>query len=458
MPVIWLIAATLAASTDCPRVYEQVADATEANYGGYVVKLSDEKARGTYRRFRTLLRQDAERATGHAACRAVLQRYTAYFADHHLFVSSRGNVDSPLPNASMTWSARRLQRHFRKTADSLDRVEGAWYDSSGRIAVVRDPAASVGGAAGFLAFRVAEGGKTTPMARLRRSGSAYLIDYRHESQGWQQATAELRRQGSLLAFGTTGWGRPGSEYLDPVDPMAPLARSIAPGLVYVSLPSFMPHYRQPLKALLGRYDEAVSRAHGLIVDVRGNAGGDAIYFPLAHWFLDRELVVSKPSSVRASPWTIDHFASLRERLGEQGAWLDQPLARMRANPGKVVPFRDGSSEGLPEYPAAPRSVAVLQDRGTGSAAEAFVFHTRQSGKVVTMGEPTRGNIDYMQVSMHPVGEAPHAFWFGYPLYFARSLPQGSIDDEGYAPDVHLGAAAGDPIDFARRWLQLHTSP
>src|SRR5690606_4783480 len=100
-----------------------------------------------------------------------------------------------------------------------------------------------------------------------------------------------------------------------------------------------------------------------------------------------------------SPWTIDSFASMRERFGEHGAWLDEPLERMRANPGQVVPFREGSSDGLPEYPAAPRSVVVLQDRGTGSAAEAFVFHAGQSGKVVTMGEPTRGNIDYMQVSM-----------------------------------------------------------
>ena len=69
-----------------------------------------------------------------------------------------------------------------------------------------------------------------------------------------------------------------------------------------------------------------------------------------------------------------------------------------------------------------------------------------------MGEPTRGNIDYMQVSMHKTGCNKNAYWFGYPLYFKAGLPELSIDDEGYAPAVRLRAGQ-DWLEFAMRWIK-----
>ncbi len=450
LPIL-LLAATVA-SAGCPSAFDDVVSATETHYAGYVVKLDDDDARGAYRRFRELMRGRALAAADHAACRRVLDAYLGFFSDHHLFAASRENPTSPLPRPARRWTARRIGAYFDKT-EAMDPIEGRWFDASGRIAVVRDPGLRSGQ---FLALRTDERKSAEPIALLERDADGYRIAWQHESWGWQRSEAQLRRAGDLLTFGTQGWGRVGARRLNTNDPMAPLAQDFGDGVHYLSMPSFMPQHREPLQAIIAEHGTQWAAGRALIVDVRGNAGGDAIYFPLAPYFLANDIVVSRPTSVRASPWTVSYFETFRERLGQNGSWLDEPLARMKANPGEIVPYLENRSDGMPSYPENPGQVVVLQDRGVGSAAEAFIFHASQSRKVVTIGQPTRGNIDYMQVSLHPIGSDQFRFWFGYPLYFSRELPAGSVDDEGYAPDVHLNSDAGDPVEFAEAWITTST--
>ena len=451
MPALLSLLLALAAPDgSCPASFGEVVSATEANYAGYLVKLPDAEAEAAYRRFRDLLGQRAAASADPAACRDVLTAYVGFFADHHLFVASDGVEASPLPAPSRRWTERRIATHLQRHAGQLDPVEGHWYDAEGPLAVLHDPGLPPGR---FLALRPAGRAAAQPAALVERHGAGYRVSHRQPRFGWQTQPAALRRGGELLAFGTSGWGRRGAGRLDPGDPMAPLFRDEGDGRYYLSMPSFMPAYREPLAALVARHGSELAAARGLLLDVRGNAGGDAIYFVLAPYLLANDIEIGRATSVRASPRTLQHFTALRERLGEQGAWLDQPLAAMQASPGAIVPFREGSRDGLPEYPALPAEVLVLQDRGVGSAAEAFVYHARQSRKVVTMGEPTRGNIDYMQVSMHRVGAGDFRYWFGYPLYFARDLPRDSVDDSGYPPDVALTPELGDPVAFALDWLE-----
>lgn len=442
----WFLLAA-AAPTDCASAFEAVASGVEDDYAGYVVKLADNEARANHRRFRELLRARAASAGDHASCRDVLETYVGFFADHHLFVASRGQETSPLPAPARRWTPAAVEKYFKTRAGHLDRVEGHWYDAEGRIAVLRDDGLPAGQ---YLALRLAEDGGTTPLARIERAHGDYRITYRHAQWGWQASDAALVRDGRLLAFGVLAWGRPGDESLDAADPQAPTFRTLAPGRHLLSLPSFMPQYRPVLNQIISEHGAQMAAADALVVDVRGNAGGDAIYFPLAPYFLANAIRISDDTSLRASPRTVAWFEQLRAQQGEHGAWLDGPLQAMRqAEPGAIIPYREGSVDGLAEYPEKPGQVLVLQDRGVGSAAEAFIYHARQSAKVVTIGEPTRGNIDYMQVSMREVGDGRFGYWFGWPMYFNRALPAASVDDEGYAPDVRIDA---DALAFAQAWL------
>src|SRR5690606_42139131 len=62
-----LMMTALASSGSCPGTFEQVAEATEDNYAGYIVKLPDDDARNVYRRFRGMMANTAATAMDHAA-------------------------------------------------------------------------------------------------------------------------------------------------------------------------------------------------------------------------------------------------------------------------------------------------------------------------------------------------------------------------------------------------------
>jgi C-terminal processing protease CtpA/Prc len=99
-------------------------------------------------------------------------------------------------------------------------------------------------------------------------------------------------------------------------------------------------------------------------------------------------------------------------------------------------------------------VAVLTDRGVGSAAEALVLQLRQSPRVIVVGENTKGNIDYPSVYLSSVGCGDQAYQLGVPLYAgSRDLPVGGFDGSGIAPDVPVADSLTDPLAFAVRLLR-----
>jgi C-terminal processing protease CtpA/Prc len=243
--------------------------------------------------------------------------------------------------------------------------------------------------------------------------------------------------------------------LDPADPQAPLFARLDANTLYLSLPSFLGDYRQPLADILEAKGAEIGKAHGLIIDLRGNVGGDAIYFGLAPYLFIGPFQYYEDNLILASPRNLRTLEQIREPLGENGAIFDPAIRRMRENPGKLVPYLDGAMETPPELSPGPRRVVLLVDRGVGSSGEAMILLARQSPRVIVVGENTRGNIDYQQVSLQKVGCGDHAYDLGTPLYTrTRNLPAGGLDVIGITPDVPVPDHLADPLAFAVRLLAL----
>lgn len=279
----WLF---LAASTayGCPQALDDVVEATESNYAGTRIKLPEGPATGYYRHFKTLLAEDA-RGLDPLECKELLDRYTGFFADHHLFVLNNHHLVPALPETSRRWTESFLADYFRSNASRLDPLEGFWYDASGRVAIMREP----GSAKRLLGLRPATSKEpATLLATFERARGRIAVLYEHEKWGWQNTEAALHRDDKLLIFGLSGWGRQ-SDFLDENDPLAPVYKNLGDGIHYVSMPSFMPGYAAPLNAIIAEHGDAFAQARGLVLDVRGNAGGNAIYFPLADYFLAEDI-------------------------------------------------------------------------------------------------------------------------------------------------------------------------
>ncbi|HWP43610.1 MAG TPA: hypothetical protein VNO14_10270, partial [Blastocatellia bacterium] len=189
----------------------------------------------------------------------------------------------------------------------------------------------------------------------------------------QQGGAAIRR-GLLLHMPPINWGKayplkPSQRgMLDPVAPRRPTIRPAGDSTVVVSVPSHSPEYAPVLNRLVEQFRERIFSAENLIVDIRGNEGGSSwMTRSLMPFIVTKSKRPARKAGrpvVLSSPDNIAYF----ERMRAQG-WVPARLVeRMRANPGKVVPFNDPDSSDAkpqigPEETATPRprNVAILMD-------------------------------------------------------------------------------------------------
>lgn len=448
------VAADESISCSCSHTLTKVIDATRDNYAGYVLKL-DSRALEAHHRFTRVLESQVAGAPA-ASCSSLVSRYTDLFADHHLFILAGDPAVPELPALETRWSRERVERALEDGTLGDDPLHGLWRDPQGELAVVSDPALPNGRLAALRLPTDDTEAEILGLISRHRDGSHSMRAPGYRG-AWQHSEMSLHRDGSLLVFGTSAWGRvlpvPAYKYLGEDDPQKPVFKALSDGIYLLSLPSFMPAHGPVLKTIIEQHGTTIESARGLIIDIRGNTGGNAIYFPLAEYLLDGPIVVNEPNALLASEWNLAYFESFRERLGEHGGFLDAVLERMKEHPGRIVDYRERRIDGPETVKQGPARVVVLQDGAVGSAAEAFLLHVRQSGRVITMGAPSRGNIDYQQVSLRTLGCGEYQVYFGYPLYMrSRNLPHDAVDASGIQPDVMIRDPAMDLVQSARLLL------
>jgi len=443
----------------CAAALDGAIQGIETDYAGYQIKI-DARRRESYDSFKAILKADAAGA-GPDRCKELLDTFVAFFQDDHVFVLRGSQAGGPAGTATRSWSEKDARAEIDRNRERLDPIEGLWYSKDGRYAVLHEPGSAPGM---FAGVRLGAGGAPSRElgAAFRRSGHGrYQVSFRDAEGRWQNGMAALHRGGSLLVFGITGWGRldpldPKDKpaRLDPADPEAPLFARLDEKTLYLSLPSFMPDYQPKLEAILAAQGAEIEKARGLIIDLRGNGGGNAIYYGLAPYLLPAGPVeVWEDNAILASPRNLRQIEHTRAPLGDKGKIFDPAIQRMRENPGKIVPYLDSFSEEAPPPAPGPRRVVILTDKGVGSAAEALLLLVRKSPRVILVGENTRGNIDYEQASWGPVGCGDHTYLLGVPLYNrTRRLPEGGLDVIGITPDVPLPDHLADPLAFAVRLL------
>ena len=287
-----------------------------------------------------------------------------------------------------------MQRYLPETfAPGSTGIDVAWLDGEAVIRHVApdSPAARAGLAPGMVIEAVvaeADGIRLPPFnERNRRNGMVRAVLARLYGAPGSETTLSLRGVGkAVLRRAGRGEGRRFSDALPPFF-IEFEARQLEHGIGYVRFNHFAPPVGDLFRATL----ETLERAPGLIIDLRGNAGG----------FLR----------------TLDRVA---QSLMTSQALLYTLRLRDR-NLGRTLAPASGAFAG---------PVAVLVDETSMSASELFAGSLQARGRVTVIGRRTPG---YMLVAnWRPL---PNGFALMHTIGEPRTAAGTVLEDRGVIPDI-----------------------
>jgi C-terminal processing protease CtpA/Prc len=227
-----------------------------------------------------------------------------------------------------------------------------------------------------------------------------------------------------------------------------------PDVVYVRLPLFTIAQVAKLDSLLKANRPLIGRTRSLIFDMRGNGGGDSGAWGSEEFM---RLFYTQPiplptSRFRASDEYISTQAAYVERLRKQPApnarevaLNQQLLDSLRAHRGGFVPNVQQHVLRYDSVRAYPQRIAVLMDKGCGSAAEYFLAMAKYSTKITRFGTHTGGFMDYGNANPFPLACADFTMYL--PVTRMPWVDAAPIDNIGYPPDVPIASGEKDWVRF-----------
>lgn len=469
----WLGAVSAAhAEEQCVGLFEDVRGQIETDYLGYVQAIAPDAERLAAHRD-TVARSRAEASASSVDdCTLVMQRFIATLNDPHVFLLERPQLTDTEAVAFRAAADRRDVSTLRSRSRLRSPgVEGVWVAPDFDVTIVPDGPRRRGN---FIAIVTQSRNEAWApgdvAARFTRNGDDWIATlYRSEDRAPLRSPAALQREGEMLHMPPATWGRrlPAASRanFNAASPRAPFYANLNERIALVTLPSFSPEHRQEIVDMLAAHDADIRARDVLIVDLRGNEGGSSGLGQLLapYYYTAEQRAQTGPRTYPlglSSPRWISYYGLIRDSIppGEDRDFFSDFIRRMEASPGALVPYFEDAALAAQLYatPApdtvheTPAHVAIIVDRHSVSAAEAFVLTARRSGRVTIFGEPTGGSIDYQSVSMTGAGQGRLRHLLGLPSSAASDeLPARGFNASGVPVDVSL-TGEGDWIAAVER--------
>lgn len=459
-------------SCRCVSEFNDLTKKTEEVYIAYHQKIKDDPDEKTkYEKFKKKLQNLASKASL-TNCIDLMQRYTEYFNDGHFFVIENPEYDE---GALMQFKTnikklkiteQEAKEYFDKNKKNLDAIEGLWYSENQayKTAIVKNPTNKNE----FLAVVLESTNPDWPSGYIKASFTKTATGYTSGYSAGNFTPARYKAavyKSCILNIGASiYWGKSypddikEQEYMDKQNAGRPTITRIDADNILVSIPSFLVEYSY-MDSIVKAHREAIITTKNLIVDIRGNGGGNAIYFPLITLYYTHPYQDSM-GKVLSSSYTIKYFEKQasyqRKQPGDTGLNIyERVLKDMQAHPGKIVDgpvYPENSSE---EISALPEKVCILTDRACASAAESFIIHSKGfSNRVTTFGNNTYGMIDYTSINMISLLCKKQNYLFGYPTSTLHArIPKDGYNEAGIPPDVRIKEKEKNKIQFIVEWLK-----
>ncbi|NRF39471.1 S41 family peptidase [Pedobacter foliorum] len=434
---------------NCLENLDKVIEKTEINYAGFPSAVTDK----TISKYKTLVKKLKKDATGTSnpiACFKIIKAYVSYFNDKHFDFEYAINDDSNKEYHQIT------EAQFRSTYSKIKpgSVEGIWTnpDSSIKFAII-PKTKNV-----YQAIIIKSNDVKLPKGLVYSTITKTAKGYTFDKYNWITPDYPVRVRGGLLfLWNFEIWGR---EYPTPMSSTEKTELStwknynfglgiskLNDKTTLLRIASF--NNDNKIREIITKNDSLIRSSENLIVDLRGNAGGNSGWFYLMPYFYTNPidqgpsvLRLSEENKKRTLP-RIKSFLdnpptdpSLKKNYtpeliaANKKAYLEIPQSKATFYP---IPSMLLTTDSIAK---SPRNIALIFDDLGGSSTEFFFYVSRQSKKIKRYGTHTYGMMDYMGMSEEtklPFSE----FYLVIPNTKASWTDTAPINGKGFQPETSL---------------------
>ncbi len=440
----------------CSQLLHESIEKVSTIYAGFDDKVT-ENTQNTYDQLVSRLGKRAAKETSRRKCFAIIKEFIDWFRNGHLGIAY-GIQSSPV-----------LQRRVNLTGKNTsvaqqNGIEGTWAtaDRKEQYVIIKDPSRQNK----YIAVTIASSDAAWEPGMVKVEfedfdpvlGRYPCMFYQRDFHGIQESF--LLTGNNLEHYMGSAWYRNGTfgsnEKNIETDPMRVEFRKINPDFVYLKLGSFMQWKVNLLDSIIKANDTIIRQTKYLIIDLRGNSGGDGTTSNRLLQLIYTNPVIYPSSQIRSSPeiiQSVQQGISWMEKNDPSSSYLAarrQLLEKLKAHSGELVSTGDSTIRKMNSVYQYPEKVAVLADKGSASASEYFLFESMQSKKVTRFGTNTAGAMDYGNV---------HEIRLSCDEFKVRAATSRNgwidrfglrIDNIGFKPDVYIPQDE-DWIEFVVRY-------
>ncbi|MCK8495041.1 MULTISPECIES: S41 family peptidase [Spirosoma] len=442
------------ASCRCSDVLDQAIRKTTNVYAGFADKVNA-KSQLRYNTLIDSLQKQAIKAPDGFVCFDLLKRYAGFFRDLHVSAGYSPQL-SPTTIRTIAYSESQARAYLAKRS-ALKPFEGIWELSSGKmkIATVADP--DYPGRHISVVLSSTLPNWKPGMVQAQFIGKTGEYEQAHYVFGdFKSRPMGIQPNGNHYQIWGDSWQRivPKAEETAQRPLESVVVKQLNPEAVYVRLPHFTSSQMAILDSLLKTHRAMIGRTPSLIFDMRGNGGGDSGAWASEEFM---QLFYTQPIPIaralnRASDEWIDKQAAYVERLRKQKKADDSELKMniefldsLKAHRGEFVPDKTEYVIRYDSVRTFPKRIAVLMDKGCGSASEFFLSMAKYSQKITRFGTYTGGFMDYGNAN--PFSLTCDDYYMYLPVTRMPWVDTDPIDNIGYKPDVPIPSTEKDWINF-----------
>ncbi|MET0244240.1 MAG: hypothetical protein ABW174_12260 [Flavitalea sp.] len=398
-------------SCNCIANLDTTIKKTEVNYVGYPDMIARNQE-VQYKKMVARLRASAKNESDPRRCFSILKEYVVFFNDKHY------DLEYTIADSTMFKYNFIDESRYRKEFVSKKRepIEGIWIspDSSLKLAVYKvDPKTYQAVVLesrdqkikpGLIYYTFSKTGKglvfdrfdwMTPEFPVRQRGNLlYIWNFEVLAKVFPGTLTESEKYN----FGT--W----RNYAYGLD-----CRKLDENNVLLTIGSF--NRDNMIKDIIKKNDSLIRSSRHLIVDLRGNGGGNSGWSYLLPYFYTNT-IQQGDTYLRLSPLNnaanLPSFKSMYENPKPDPRWEKSYTAEYREKFKEAFEQIPQSKQTFYTIPSldiyadsvlkTPEKVALIFDDLGGSSTEYFFFISKQSTKVKRYGERTLGMMDYMGAS------------------------------------------------------------